>query len=113
MFPLQCSGYGLLNIVLLCSAYYVVPFPRMEFYHFVFSEQSAKCMCMSITTYSSLCICFTQGCSSNINGNYVWGISQSSKSSHGYGVDPGGDFFFSQQTLLVEKLTGEGPEVQF
>ena len=40
------SGYGLLNIVHLCRAYYAVPFPRMEFYHFICIEQGVKCICI-------------------------------------------------------------------
>ena len=40
------SGYGLLNIVHLCHAYYAVPFPRTEFYHFICIEQCVKCICI-------------------------------------------------------------------
>ena len=45
------SGHGLLNIIHLCHAYYAVPFPRMEFYHFICIEQcvnayaSPRCCC--------------------------------------------------------------------
>ena len=33
--------------------------------------------CISILTYNSLCFRFSQGCSSKISRNYVWGVSHS------------------------------------
>ena len=33
--------------------------------------------CISIMTYNSFCFCFSQGCSSKISRDYVWGLSHS------------------------------------
>lgn len=88
------SCYGLLN------TFYVVPVlsPGMECVH---------------NNICSFRICFIEKCSKSINGNYVWGLSQSFKKSRGDGMNPGGIFFAPPTDPLVEKLPKDGSEGQF